>query len=87
MGKYVLRNRLVVEKNFVTIKFDDGELRKYYFDRADNGSMDYIFLRKKSELIALLKKAHKIMIEAPFFSTGNRVFKFHVDEPLVWEDK
>lgn len=73
--------------NFVTIKFDDGQLKKYYFNTSDNGSTDCIFLQKKSELISELKKAKKIMIEAPFFDTGNRVFKFYVDEPLIWEDK
>lgn len=73
--------------NYVTFKFDDGQLKKYYFNTSDNGSSDCIFLKKKNELISEFKKAKKIMIEAPFFDTGNRVFKFHVDEPLVWESK
>lgn len=73
--------------NYVTFKFDDGDLKKYYFNTANDGSTDCIFLKKKSELISKLKKAKTIMIEAPFFDSGNKVFKFNVDEPLTWEDK
>lgn len=73
--------------NYVTFKFDDGDLKKYYFNTASDGSADCIFLQKKTELISKLKKAKTIMIEAPFYDSGNKVFKFNVDEPLTWEDK
>ena len=68
--------------NYVTIKFEDGPLQKYYFDDAADGSTDVIFLRKEKELIAKFKTAKKIMIEAPFFDSGSKQFTFTVGKPL-----
>ena len=71
--------------NYVTIKFEDGPLQKYYFDDAADGSTDVIFLRKEKELIAKFKTAKKIMIEAPFFDSGSKQFTFTVGKPLEWD--
>ena len=68
--------------NYVTIKFEDGPLQKYYFDDAADGSTNVIFLRKEKELIAKFKTAKKIMIEAPFFDSGSKQFTFTVGKPL-----
>ena len=71
--------------NYVNIKFDNGAIKKYYFNEPEDASSDCVFLRKKSELIKSFSTAHDIMIEAPFFQAGRRVFKFHVDKPLKWK--
>lgn len=71
--------------NYVTIKFEDGPLQKYYFDDAADGSTNVIFLRKEKELIAKFKTAKKIMIEAPFFDSGSKQFTFTVGKPLEWD--
>lgn len=71
--------------NYVTIKFEDGPLQKYYFDDAADGSTNVIFLRKEKELIEKFKTAKKIMIEAPFFDSGSKQFTFTVGKPLEWD--
>ena len=67
--------------NYVSIKFDNGEIKKYYFNEASDGSTSTVFLRKEKELIAKFKTAKNIMIEAPFFQKGRQVFKFNNIEP------
>lgn len=67
--------------NYVSIKFDNGEIKKYYFNEPSDGSTSTVFLRKEKELIAKFKTAKNIMIEAPFFQEGRRVFKFNNIEP------
>lgn len=71
--------------NYVTIKFEDGPLQKYYFNDAADGSTNVIFLRKEKELIEKFKTAKKIMIEAPFFDSGSKQFTFTVGKPLEWD--
>ncbi len=70
--------------NYVSIKFDDEQLRKYHFDNSSSGSMDIIFLQKKKELINKFRTAKKIIIEAPFFDAGCKQFTFTIDKPLEW---
>ncbi|MBO4482587.1 MAG: hypothetical protein J5735_02115, partial [Prevotella sp.] len=64
-----------------SIKFDNGEIKKYYFNGTSDGSSSTIFLRKTKELISKFKTARNIMIEAPFFQEGRQVFKFNNIEP------
>ena len=67
--------------NYVSIKFDNGEIMKYYFNGEEDGNTSAIFLKKKNELISKFRTARTIMIEAPFFQEGRQVFKFNNIEP------
>lgn len=69
------------DENYVSIKFDNGEIKKYYFNGTSDGSSSTIFLKKTKELIAKFKTARNIMIEAPFYQEGRQVFKFNNIEP------
>ena len=71
--------------DYVTFKFDDGPLQKYYFNDHAHGSKDVIFLRKEKELIEKFKTAKKIMIEAPFYLNGSKQFTFTIGKPLEWD--
>ena len=71
--------------DYVTIKFDDGPLKKYHYNVSGSGDMDVIFLKKEQELISKLKTAKKIMVEATFFQEGVEQFTFTVDKTLEWE--
>lgn len=70
--------------NYVTVKFNNGSPKRYYFNEPSDGSTDCIFINKKSNFISNLRKAKVIMIEAPFYNAGDQVFQFHVDKPLNW---
>ena len=71
--------------NYVTVKFDNNSLMKFYYDEgADNGT-DLAFIRKKSAFLEALKKAKSIRIEARLFSAGTQQFNFHTDHPLKWD--
>lgn len=67
----------------VSMKFDDGKIHQYEFSEAADGSSNYIFLEGSSSIIARLKKAEKVKIEAPFFQEGRQVAEFNV-EGLEW---
>ncbi len=67
--------------NYVAIKFDNEEIKNYYFNIAEDAKTETIFLKKTQEIISKCKTAKNIKIEAPFFQEGRRVFNFHVDVP------
>jgi len=71
--------------NYVTVKFDNNSLMKFYFDEGANSGTDFAFIRKKSAFLKALKKAKSIRIEATLFSAGIQQFSFHADHPLKWE--
>ncbi|MBS0647374.1 MAG: hypothetical protein JSR97_12415 [Verrucomicrobia bacterium] len=62
----------------VKIKFDDGKIESYSFSDAADGSSNYIFLENSKSLIAKLKAAKHLKIEAPFFQAGRQVAEFDV---------
>lgn len=71
--------------NYVTVRFDEQKPKKYSFNGAADGSTETVFLNNSADFIANAKKAKDIKIEFSLFQGGNPLFKFHVDEPLVWE--
>ena len=70
--------------NYVTARFDNGTPKKYYFNDADDGSSDYIFLRNAEDFMDKCKTAKEIKVDIPIFQGGKPVFTFHVDKPLEW---
>lgn len=73
----------IMSSEYCRIKFDDGTVANYTFNSPDDGSSDKIFFDNPGRLISNLKKAKKLMIEAPFFNEGRQVIYFDV-EGLKW---
>lgn len=73
--------------HYVTARFDDGSPKKYYFNKAADGSSEMVFLRNYSDFIKRCKQAKNIKIDIPIYKSGRPVFSFHVDEPLVWREE
>lgn len=73
------------EDNYVTVRFDHGSPQRYYFTEPSDGSSDQIFIDNSRKFIAKLKRAKKIIIEAPFYQSGLQTFHFTVDESLNWK--
>jgi hypothetical protein len=67
-------------KNFVTVKFDDGELAKFAVGEPEDGKSRLLFIRPDdAELFTShLRNAKSLKIETDFFQEGPRVFEFNV---------
>lgn len=68
----------------VRVRFDDGKPQSFWGNGPADHSTTTIFISDYSRFVASLKRAKKVMIEAPFFQEGNQVFEFNV-EGLQWE--
>ena len=66
------------------IKFDDGKAMNFSFNSADDASMDVIFFNSSNKFITKLKRAKKLMIEAPFYDAGRQIIYFDI-EGLNWD--
>ena len=73
--------------HYITARFDEGAPKKYYFNKAADGSSTMVFLRSSSDFIKRCKQAKDIKIDIPLYKGGRPVFNFHVDEPLVWREE
>ena len=62
----------------IRVKFDNGKVVAYPYNSASNGSSKVIFPKWSSNFIKQLKKAKKLMIEAPFYDSGRKIFNFNV---------
>lgn len=60
------------------IKFDDNPPKKYSFSGAADHSSDVIFFNSSKAIIAELKKAKTMLIEATFYNEGSRTIEFDV---------
>jgi len=67
-------------KNFVTVRFDDGELAKFAIREPEDGTTGLLFIRPDDAefFIRLLRRAIRVKIEADFYQEGPRVFEFDV---------
>jgi len=67
-------------KNFVTVRFDDGELWKFAIGEPEDGVTGLLFMRPvdAESFIEQLRKAKSLKIEADFYQEGPRVFEFEV---------
>lgn len=70
--------------NYVTVRFDEDAPKKYYFNEAADLSTETVFLTNPKGFIERCKKAKNIKVEIPLYQAGNPLFRFHVDESLVW---
>ncbi|ELE9019834.1 TPA: hypothetical protein N5L20_000032 [Enterobacter kobei] len=60
----------------VSAKFDDGKIQRYAMSGAADGSSDVIFFDNSSSFIKNLKTHKKLILEADFFQSGSRQFKY-----------
>jgi hypothetical protein len=74
----------IMSSDYCRVKFDDGETSKYTYNSSADGSGDVIFLDNTPKFLSKLKKAKKLMIEAPFFNAGRQVINFDV-AGLSWK--
>lgn len=73
----------IMSGEYCRVKFDEGETVKYTYNSAEDGSADIIFFDNSPKFLLNLKKAKKLMIEAPFYNAGRQVIYFDV-EGLNW---
>ncbi len=67
-----------------SVKFDDGKIEKWTASSASSGSSDVIFVNGESKFLSKLKKAKQLIIEARFYNSGDKQFKFDVSN-LKWD--
>ena len=72
-------------KDFVTVRFDDGELQKFTIGEPYDGksSLQFIHDNEVEQFMSQLRKAKRLKIEADFYDQGSRVFEFDV-RGLKW---
>lgn len=70
--------------NVLTIRFDSDEPRSYSFNSSADHDPKCVFLYNVKDFIKRAKKAKTIKLQIPVYHSGNPIFTFTVDEPLVW---
>lgn len=70
--------------NMMMIRFDSDEPKKYSFNASADHDPTCVFLNNVKDFIKRAKKARTIKIQIPIYQSGNPIFTFTVDEPLVW---
>lgn len=69
----------------VTVRFDEGKPMSFTGVGPESMDTETLFISGYSRFLTNLKKAKKVMIEAPFFQEGTKVFEFNVSG-LKWQD-
>lgn len=82
----ITKGSIYSANEYVSVRFDQGEAMKYYYNGTASGETETVFLRNQKDFIERCKKAHDIKMEIPLFNRGGEVFNFHVDKPLVWPE-
>lgn len=65
----------------------DGTPRHLTLTGTSDGSSDTLFATGESGIIKSLKSAKKIIVELPFYQSGNRQFTFTTAKGLEWPPK
>ncbi len=65
-------------RDFVTVRFDDGELSKFDVDEPVESTTGLLFIHDNEEFTRQLRKGKSLKIEADFYQEGPRVFEFDV---------
>jgi hypothetical protein len=68
----------------ISIKFDDGPVRKMRCTSSDDGSSETAFFTNEAPVLAGLRKAKRTIIEADFYQRGGQQFTFDT-AGLKWE--
>jgi hypothetical protein len=81
-GQFESDNSIVI----VEIRFDNEKPLNIKTDMKVFEHERVLFFRNANELIEKLKKAKKVLVEAPFYEEGTRIMEFNVSK-LVWNYK
>jgi hypothetical protein len=60
------------------VRFDDGPVNNWGFANAADGSSNIVFPSNAQKFVKSVKKAKKLMIEAPYFNEGRQVLEFDI---------
>lgn len=60
----------------VSVKFDSGKIEKFSMSEASGGRSDVMFFDNSSSFIQNVRTHKKVIIEAEFYQSGNKQFKF-----------
>ncbi len=60
----------------VRVKFDDGPVRTFSADESNSGSSNILFIEGYGTLLASLRKAKHIKLQARFYQEGEMVMQF-----------
>lgn len=60
----------------VSAKFDNGKIQKFSMSPASGGRSDVLFVDNSKSFIENVKSHKKIIIEADFYNSGAKQFKF-----------
>jgi len=69
----------IMNERSVRVKFDDEKPFNYSYAGTSDGSATTIFIVNANQFINKLKKAKKLMIEAPFYDAGMQIIYFDVE--------
>lgn len=69
----------------ISVKFDDGPIRRYGCTDASDGSNSMIFVQGAKGFLANLKVSKKVVVEAEFFQNGLQQMTFNTAN-LKWEN-
>jgi len=68
----------------LSVKFDDGPVRTFGCDGASSGSPEIAFFSAPREVLAQIKRARRMIVEAEFYNDGPQQFTFEL-AGLNWE--
>jgi len=63
----------------ISAKFDNDKIQQYSMNEAGDGSADVIFFVNSSSFIKSLQNHKKLIIEADFYQSGPKQFKFDLE--------
>jgi hypothetical protein len=72
------------ESCHVTVRFDDGKPQRFSATKPMDQSTNTLFIRDERQVMAQIKRAKTLRIEALFYQDGLRIFEFNV-EGLAWD--
>ena len=67
----------------VRLRFDNGRIESWSATESGNGSNKSLHFVHVANLISRLKRAHRVIVEAPIFEEGPTAFEFFVDG-IIW---
>jgi hypothetical protein len=68
-----------VDGTTIKVRVDDAPAVTYSASGPSDGSTEILFINSANKLINKMKTAKKVMIQAEFYDSGNKVMEFEVD--------
>ncbi|MFD0795316.1 hypothetical protein ACFQZX_16965 [Mucilaginibacter litoreus] len=68
-----------VDGTTVKIRIDDSPAATYSASGPSDGSSEILFINNANKLIKKMKTAKKVLIQAEFYDSGNKIMEFDVD--------